>query len=309
MKTKEFNSNLAELSNIVISLNQLLYEILILISFHFLLSNIRDNPNAPNSIDKNTKSFIILVIILVVAVDWFIWNNPIQTVFFLCILAVYIYYNLQNIAIISTFINLSKDIYNASPIIPEQPTQQSIKTNEPDSMSIPEIFLNANATPQPFNATTNETKEIHEVYKTDKPYVSITDTKYAEIMLNELYTTPQYRNIQIDEIDTSLDNNLHLPPKTVSNAELINSFRNPKKEFLDKTWLSSPRTYNDNCVSCSHPPYNKQSNTSIKAGSKNAICTVVPFGRQLSECTNQDNTISPQQLENISENKVLPLQL
>jgi hypothetical protein len=339
MKVKEFNILLSELSDIVKPLNQILYEILILISFYFLFTNIKTNQTITNSINnsttntasiKNNKSFIILIAILAVAIDWFIWNNPIQTIFFLSILAIYIYYNLQNITIISTFINLSKDIYNASPIIPEP--ENNIKPT-PEIDTIPEIFRKghsplcksplgfhiSNPIPQPFDTNSTETKEIHEVYKSDKPYVSITDTKYAEIMLNDLYTTPQYKNIQTDEIDATLDNNIHSNDinqiqKLPTNQELLDSFKNPKKIFLDNKWLTSPRTYNDNCVGCSHPNANTNTNTNTNTSNKpikgkNAICTVVPFGRQLSECTNQDNTITKQQLDSISDNKVIPLQI
>jgi hypothetical protein len=309
------NSLSKEISNLAKSLNQILYEILILISFYLLFTNIKNNQTLDINPTSNTshnptnyigqhKSFIILCAILVVAVDWFIWNNVIQTTFFIGILAVYIYYNLQNLTIISTFINLSKDIYNASPIIPE-PSASSTTSNN-TIPELPEILRNTNIPPIPFDAATNEIREVHEVYKSDKPYVSITDTKYAEIMLNDLYSTPQYKNIQTDEIDSSLDNKLHNVPtreKIPTNEELLNSFRNPKKEFLDSKWLNSGRTYNDNCVSCKHPTSNT-SNTNTNA-KHNAICTVVPFGRQLSECTNQDNTITPEQLNAISDNKII----
>jgi hypothetical protein len=318
MKEKEFNTFILELSDIVKPLNQILYQILILISFYFLFTNIKNNQTLTNNNSittsqsiNNHKSFIILIAILAITLDWFIWNNTIQTIFFASILAIYIYYNLQNINIISTFINLSKDIYNASPIIPE-PTPEPRTDTTPEIDTIPEIFRISNPIPQPFDINSIETKEIHEVYKTDKPYVSITDTKYAEIMLNDLYTTPQYKNIQTDEIDTTLDNNIHLnklsnSSKLPTNQELLDSFKNPKKIFLDNNWLNS-RTYNDNCVSCKTPNANTNTNNQPIKG-KNAICTVVPFGRQLSECTNQDNTITKQQLDSISDNKVVPLNI
>jgi hypothetical protein len=316
MKVKEFNIFLLELSEIVKSLNQILYEIIILISFYFLFTNLKNNQTlaitnnttSENSIlqstNKTNNSFIILIAILAICVDWFIWNNSNQTFFFTGILAIYIYYNLQNITIISTFINLSKDIYYTRPIFTEPQKSSKQLSNTNNIMEIPREFQNVNGSPIPFDVNSIETKEIHEVYKSGNPYVSITDTKYAEIMLNDLYNSSQYKNISNNDICTSLDNNVN-KTKLQSDQELLDLFRNPQKIFLDNKWLNT-RTYNDNCISCTHSNSNKKN---IDIIGKNAICTIVPFGRELSECTNQNNTISPEQLEIISDNKVKILQM
>jgi hypothetical protein len=73
-------------------------------------------------------------------------------------------------------------------------------------------------------------------------------------------------------------------------SELINSFRNPKNNFLEKEWLNS-RTYNDNCNS------SKPISTTNK---------YIKYGRELSNCTNQEGTINNEQLENISTNIIKP---
>jgi len=330
MNLKEYNNLLEEISNFIKPLNQILYQILILITLYLLFNKLKTNQtenNTQNTIHntKTHKSFIILFAILAICLDWFIWNNTIQTALFISILTVYIYYNFQNLNIISTFINFTKELNNLAPIITE-PATKTNNTNEIPILPIPDIFVTGNKIPLPFDINNSETKEINEVYKSDKPYISITDTKYAEIMLNDLYNTPQYKNIQQDEIDTTLDNNIHFPinnsgninfEHNKNNEELLNSFRNPKKEFLVSSWLNTKkRTYNDNCTSCKI--YNASSNASSNLTKditnnpnrgKNAICSLVYFGRELSECTNQEGTISQNQLDKISNNQVMPLNL
>jgi hypothetical protein len=320
MNLKEYNNLLDETSNFIKPLNQILYQILILITIYLLFNKLKtnqtENQKQNTSINTKThKSFIILFAILVVGLDWFIWNNTIQTTLFICILTVYIYYNFQNLNIISTFINFTKTLSDSAPIITELSpnTNENKEHSEIPVLPIPDIFINANDTPLPFDINSTETKEINEVYKSDKPYVSITDTKYAEIMLNDLYNTPQYKNIQNDEIDTTLDNNIHFTTNKIdfeynkNNEELLNSFRNPKKEFLDASWLNKKKnTYNDNCIGCKSSN-NKSSNNKNKNRGKNAICSVVNFGRELSECTNQEGSVNPEQLDKISNNQVKPL--
>lgn len=328
MNLKEYNSLLDEISNFIKPLNQILYQILILITLYLLFTKLKTNQTeypiqytiqytAQNTQQhkKTNQSFIILFAILAVGLDWFIWNNTIQTALFISIITVYIYYNFKNLNIISTFINFTKELSNAAPIITEPLSKNSSSCGIP-ILPIPEILINNNKTPLPFDINSTETKEINEVYKSDKPYISITDTKYAEIMLNDLYNTPQYKNIQHDDIDTTLDNNIHFAYNK-SNEELINSFKNPKKEFLDSSWLNiNNRTYNDNCTSCKTPRKSSNSSSNLTKDitnnpnrGKNAICTVVNFGRELGECTNQEGTINPEQLEKISDNRVIPLNL
>lgn len=249
MNLKEYNILVEEISNFIKPLNQILYQILILITLYLLFNNLKYYQTASYSQTtqqnilqnyKIHKSFIILFTVLSVCLDWFIWNNTTQTTLFISILTIYIYYNLKNLSIISTFINFTKELSNLSPIT----TDSSNNINEHQKqciipiLPIPDIYTNYNDIPLPFDINSTETKEINEVYKIDKPYISITDTKYAEIILNDLYKTPQYKNIIHNTIDTTLNNNIHFEYNQ-NNEELLNSFTNPKKEFLDSSWLNN----------------------------------------------------------------------
>jgi hypothetical protein len=156
--------------------------------------------------------------------------------------------------------------------------------------------------------------EIQYAYKSNQPLATITDSKYATIMLNELYQTPQYRNNHPpNEIDSSLANDMHPSTINISNThnmsdeELLDSFRHPKRQFIDNQWLSTSniRTYNDNnlCKN-SNKTSNKTSNSNTQNINKDAICNLVPFGKKLEQCTNQEYSISIDQLNKISNNEI-----
>jgi hypothetical protein len=126
-------------------------------------------------------------------------------------------------------------------------------------------------------------------------------------MLNELYQTPQYRNNHPpNEIDSSLANNIHqttantLDTHIMSDEELLESFRHPKRQFIDSQWLSTPivGTYNDNnlCKTSSCKNDNKSN--------RDAICNVAQFGKKLEQCTNQEYSVSVVQLDKISNNYI-----
>ena len=194
MNFKEYNNLLDEISNFIKPLNQILYQILILITIYLLFSKLKtnqtENHTRNTSLNNKThKSFIILFVILVIGLDWFIWNNIVQTTLFISILTVYIYYNFQNLNIISTFMNFTKTLSDSTPLITDSlyHINEHKEHSEITVLPTPEIFINGNNTPLPFDINSMETKEINEVYKSDKPNMSITDTKYAEIMLYDLY--------------------------------------------------------------------------------------------------------------------------
>ena len=86
----------------------------------------------------------------------------------------------------------------------------------------------------------------------------------------------------------------------MTNQELLQSFQHPEKQFLDMSWLQS-RTYNDN-TTCG----NKYMRGN---GDGNKDMEVVPFGHKLSSCTNQDGSVSNQQLLDISNNTISPLDI
>ena len=90
-----------------------------------------------------------------------------------------------------------------------------------------------------------------------------------------------------------------------SNLDL---FRNPKKQFLVDNWLTlKENTYNDNCINCKGNKDNDTKHTKHTNSNKNAICSVVKFGQELEECTNQNNSITNKQLDKISTNKIVPI--
>jgi len=173
-----------------------------------------------------------------------------------------------------------------------------------------------NYKPDAYDKKLDGINDINSAYSSSIPSIHITDSVFADNQLNNLYGTPQYKNINTMDIDSSLKNynekQTHfvtgLPKNTSSSPNEsqetnINLFRNPKKDFLDNNWLYlKENTYNDNCKDC------KTQNTNTNTNSnKNAICSVVKYGQELSECTNQKNTINNNQLENISTNLIKPI--
>ncbi len=219
MNNKEYNNFIYECSSILKPVNQLLYHILILITLFFVFNkltneNIEKKRNY-NSMQRTTQC-IILFTIVVIFIDWFIWNNIIKTSFFISILIIYIYYNLQNIKLISIFINTTDNLnktehLNSIDILDTNTdTLSSIKKqNNNYNISKCDIPLNLSKytrqnaqntqtqkhqpqqprEPLPYNKYNNENNNtLIDVYKTDKPNTYITDKKYAEIILHNLYS-------------------------------------------------------------------------------------------------------------------------
>ena len=219
MNNKEYNNFIYECSSILKPINQLLYHILILITLFFVFNkltneNIEKKRNY-NSIQRTTQC-IILFTVIVIFIDWFIWNNIINTSFFISILIIYIYYNLQNIKLISIFINTTENLnkteyLNSIDILDNKTdTLSSIKKqNNNYNISKCDIPLNLSKytrqhkqntqtqkqqqqqpqEPLPYNKYNNENNNtLIDVYKTDKPNTYITDKKYAEIILHNLYS-------------------------------------------------------------------------------------------------------------------------
>jgi hypothetical protein len=226
---------------------------------------------------------------------------------------------MNNMEVISTFINLTGALNDSAFITNTNTDTNMLQSNcniprEPPAVH--EISLPYDIEEirpmgiKAFDRLDNSTKEINEVYKTDKPYVSITDSNYAKIMLDELYNTSQYQNIPDIEINAYLENDKYFLSKENHNTkgdntkgnndnEILDSLKNPKKVFLDSKWLdTNQRTYNDNCLpnsSCTSP-INKNGKN------KDAICNVVHFGKPLEQCTNVNYSVSINQLDSISNN-------
>ncbi len=164
---------------------------------------------------QRTTQCIILFTIVVIFIDWFIWNNIINTSFFISILIIYIYYNLQNIKLISIFINTTENLnkteyLNSIDILDTNTDTSRIKKqNNNYNISKCDIPLNLSKytrqhtqntqtqkhqpqqprEPLPYNKYNNENNNtLIDVYKTDKPNTYITDKNYAEIILHNLYS-------------------------------------------------------------------------------------------------------------------------
>ena len=316
MNQKEYALLINDISNKLNPLNQLLYQAFILIVFYYVfdtLSNI-----------KSHKSFILLVACICILLDFCIWNNLLQSALFFSIVILYISYNFHRETINETFINTITDI-NTKVI---NNKKQTIKKNNidtknkneidkitfiPNNFNISNTSNNKISVPEPYTKLISEINDINSAYKADTPNLRITDSHYAKIMLNELYETSQYKNIKKNKIDEALDNNININNNEINNNDNdtnnknnIDLFKHPKKIFLDKEWLNKKsNTYNYSCVSnnCMKDNIINKDNNSKKRN-KNAICSVVQFGNELSECTNQDDTITNTQLNKISNNKI-----
>ena len=318
MKEKEYNDFLGNISTRIGGLNQLIFEILILLVLYIFINRIlSSSDDGYIFLSRNSKSVVILFCLFAVALDWFIWNNLLQTLLFAAILLIYIRYNINNFKLISTFINITSSELKTADTLPIS-SESVIKTGECYAPVIPEMDLVSLPydlkVVKPFgimayDKTESNIHAINDVYKSDKPYVTITDSNYANIMLEELYKTPQYQNTHTyNEIDFSLANDIHYSKENsdgnqnLNNSDnesekndiLLKSFRNPERRFLDDRWLSIKGIYNDNC----------KVSWCGKNKNKDAICNVVQFGKPLEQCTNQDYKVSVDQLDNISNNEI-----
>ena len=293
MNERDYNKLVSDMGDGLGSFTQIIYQILIIIALYNFFTRV-----SYKNISRH-KQFIILFVFLIIAIDWFIWNNFNQTVLFSAIILIYVTYNFNNFQQLDTFITQIKNdkkehTTNTKLENSIKATEASRQAKELQDMAAltynPPKVCKLNE-PSSYEKTLTMTNKIGLVAMAPPVNQTITDSKFAETMLMALYDTPQYKAIKPNCIDSTLDNDIHMSPEKVVD---INEFRNPKKEFLDNKWLSSKDyKYYDNCL---HKP---------KA--KNAICTVVEFGNELSECTDQEGTISKSQLEAISNNHLDPI--
>ena len=312
MKEQEYNNLISKLSGFLAPINQLLYEILVIAAIYIYLERIQSSSSNLSYLSNNSSSVIIIFTILALCVDWYIWCNPIQTFLFAAILVIYIRYKMSNKQLISSFINMTREHADAAQF--EQSITNDLLTKKCQTPRVPEMvdlpYDTKDIKPygiMAYDKTEASISSICDSYKSDQPPATITDSNYARIMLNELYQTPQYRNNHPpNEIDSSLANNIHqttlntLDTHIMSDEELLESFRHPKRQFIDSQWLSTPSvgTYNDN---------NLCKNGSCKNGNKSsrdAICNVAQFGKKLEQCTNQEYSVSVDQLDKISNNYI-----
>lgn len=346
MKEQEYNHLITTLSSSLAPINQLLYEILVIAAIYIYLERIQSSTRSLSYLSylsNNSSSVIIIFSILAFGIDWFIWCNPIQTILFGAILLIYIRYNMSNMQLISSFINMTGEYADAAKF--EQSDTNDLEVQKCQTPKIPEMVdLPYDTTEiKPYGIMAYDKNEasintIYDAYKSDQPLETITDSKYAQIMLNELYQTPQYRNNHPpNEIDSSLANDIYQTrqntlgtpntpntpntldtpntPNThnthnISDEELLESFRHPKRQFIDNRWLSTPGigTYNDNnlCKSKNSIRNNiGNSKQQDNKSSKDVICNLAQFGKKLEQCTNQEYTVSIDQLDKINNNEIL----
>jgi len=225
MNQKEFKIVLKDASNEFNSFNQLLYQTLILIIIYNLFNRIENI--------KKHKSFILLVLVITIILDLGMWNNYIQSALFISILIIYSSYNFNKSRTVDLFINIMSknnlkykqhNKYISENYKNELETKLKNVNDIKEITFIPNNFIqnrnqneiinsysdsNNNQSPEPYNKLEPTLNQIDVVYKASKPNMFITDSKYAEIMLNELYNTQQYNNITKTCLDKSLDNNIN----------------------------------------------------------------------------------------------------
>ena len=330
MNQKDFNALLNNITTLIIPLNQLLYECLIIIILYYLFNALEFRNVGLH------KPFIYLIAIIFIGLDWFIWDNHIQTALFICILIIYITYNFHKAKTISRFIDFVNDARN-NVLLEDKNNKELnkinnnniiIKQKEQDELDqityIPKYFdiknknnrnIDNNKSPDPYNKEIVGLNDIYDAYaSTNLPSTHIVDSTYAEVILNNLYETPQYKSIKPQCTDNTLQNNIHQNTRSVDEIEAenklnMNLFKNPKKEFLDSKWLESKDyKYNDTCSGgCTTDNSHNSHNSQKKHKAQNAICSLAKFGYELEECTNQEGTINEKQLKMISTNSIKPM--
>ena len=347
MNQKEFNLLLSELSILIKPINQLLFECLVLIIFYYLFNTITFITK--NKSDTKThESFIYLICLICIVLDWFMWNNCNQTALFTAILVVYIIYNINKSKTISTFINTINDSRNINnnnkkneevikKNILEEEFEKAKKQDElnritfiPKDIDYSNPNNDPNYSPNAYEKKLNGINELNTAYSSGIPSIHLTDSQYAELQLENLHGSPQYKNIKKMNTDSSLynynqtqidRNSIYAPLEIPINKPIdtcidtnneyteetdINLFRNQKREFLVDNWLTlKENTYNDNCKNCKGNSLNTNNTNNIK--NKNAICSAVKYGQELEECTNQTDSVTNNQLDNISSNKIDPV--
>lgn len=321
MKEQEYNHLITAVSSAIAPINQLLYEILVICAVYIFLERIQSNNRNLSYLSTNSSSVIIIFTILALCVDWYIWCNSFQTILFGAILFIYIRYKMSNMHLISSFINMTGEHADAAQF--KQSDTNDLEVQKCQTPRIPEMvdlpYDTTNVKQygiMAYDKTEASISSIHDAYKSDQPSATITDSSYANIMLNELYQTPQYlNNHPPNEIDSSLANDIHQTQQNtldtpvlgnMSDEELLESFRHPKRQFIDSQWLSTPRigTYNDNKLCKSSNSNSNSNSTSKQRQTKDVICNLQQFGKKLEQCTNQEYSVSVNQLDNISNNNI-----
>ena len=241
MNQKNFNSILKDASKEFNSFNQLLYQILILIIIYNIFARIENI--------KIHKSFIYLVLVISIILDLGMWNNYIQSSLFIAIIIIYSSYNFNKSRTVDLFINTMNNTnlkYKQHKKTIKENYKNELETNLKNENDIKEITFipkhfnnntnnntnnnntNTNVFPEPYTKYDASNNQINIVYKGTQPNTFITDSHYAQIMLNELYNTYNYKNIDETCLDKSLDNNIN---NTLNNK--INNINNALNKSIN----------------------------------------------------------------------------
>lgn len=200
MKELEFNNLIIQVSNSLEPINQLLFEILVIISIYIYIERIQSNTSSLLFLSDINISVIIIFTILALGVDFYIWNNSFQTILFGAIVGIYIRYKINNMQLISSFINMTRDQADAAEIVFSKADKdmkaECQKPRIPEMIDLP--YDRNDIKPygiMAYDKTEKSINTINDAYKSNSlPPITITDSNYARIMLNELYKTPQYQN-------------------------------------------------------------------------------------------------------------------
>jgi hypothetical protein len=207
MKEQDYNHLITTFSGYLAPINQLLYEILVIITLYIFIRRI---PTNGEYMSRNSLSVIIIFAILAMGIDWLIWCNPTQTILFGAILMIYIRYNMNSLQLISGFINMTGEYAEQYQLSRDTITKECDAPRIPEMVDLPyDTMVIKPYGIMAYDKTTASTNEIHNAYQQGQPPATITDSNYARIMLNELYKTPQYRNNHpANQINSSLDPNI-----------------------------------------------------------------------------------------------------
>ena len=309
-------SVLDQINELIKPLNHIVYEFVVLILLYIAIKKTQNITIK----SRYRWSFLYLFAMFAIAVDWFMWMDMKKTLLFTFIVLIYIYYNMQNEATISQFldiVDIAKDDTNQLSISAGLAQQEQYKIMMNKS-NIETQLNNLTYNPPDTNPyymqrvesvdTSNYTvNPIDGAFETILPPSNLPND-YTNAALGVLYNSPQYHNILKNDIDQYLDNNIHNNVhnnvhNNISTTQQQYSqqqqqqqwdnyalLKNPKREFFDSNWIHIKTPYyNDHCYS------NGEENDFVK------------FGYKLENCTNKQNILLDSTMTEISGNQVQPI--
>lgn len=281
MKEYEFTNMINTTGEILIPYTRLIYETIILIFQYYFFEQLLNHQNY----SPTTARFIIILFAgAAILIHWLIWRDTTRTLLFTAVLVILITYNLRRIYFIDEFLTKAETGLRSSLEHFTGNSDTALSTTLisefPSRLITPnDLKPSHQSEPKPFDE--NAINTINEAYpETNGHYMAITDSAYANIMIDSLFNTPQIKNV-----------NIH-PPECQNYEHFTSIGKTPSISSM------ADHVYNDNCP--------------VICGCRNGIETV-QHGRELTHCTNRDTgkggIISPQQLESISDNTITPLRI